>query len=179
MVNDFCASFMESVRIYCLDVIQLKCEYCGAISPEFRRICKGDLVQNDAHLVERCSDCGKRTGVVTILRQIGVPLKNGIETVVMILDIKEMTPVPNQFDTEFYWTDKSQVTGESSAHFKIEPGQPLDVMCDDGMHGYHGSTNTPMVRTLNSAFMIVTYGALLISLHCIANGLPSVVAFEI
>ena len=37
-----------------------------------------------------------------------------------------------------------QVTGESSAHFKIEPGQPLDVMCDDGMHGYHGSTNTPM-----------------------------------
>lgn len=35
------------------------------------------------------------------------------------------------------------------------------------------------VRTLNSAFMIITYGALLISLLCIANGLPSVVAFEV
>lgn len=51
MVNDL---FMEYVLIYCLDVIfQLKCEYCGGISPEFRRICKEDLVQNDAHLVER------------------------------------------------------------------------------------------------------------------------------
>lgn len=35
------------------------------------------------------------------------------------------------------------------------------------------------VRTLNSAFMIITYGALLISLLCIANSLPSVVAFEV
>nr|POF07518.1 upf0587 protein [Quercus suber] len=118
--------------------IKLKCEYCGGISPEFRRICKEDLVQNDAHLVERCSDCGKRTGVVTILRQIGVPLKNGIETVVMILDIEGMTPVPNQFDTEFNWTAKSQVTGASSAHFKIEPGQPRDVY--DGEEG----DETPM-----------------------------------
>ena len=39
--------------------------------------------------------------MVTIPRQIGVPLKNGIETVVMVLEIKGMVPVANQFDTEF------------------------------------------------------------------------------
>lgn len=39
--------------------------------------------------------------MVTILRQIGVLLKNGIETVVMVLDIMGMVPVANQFDTEF------------------------------------------------------------------------------
>ena len=44
---------MEYVLIYCLDVIHLKCEHCGAISPKFRRICKEDIVQDDKHLVER------------------------------------------------------------------------------------------------------------------------------
>jgi len=47
--------------------------------------------------------------VVTILRQIGVLLKNGVETVVMVLDIEGMMPVANQLDTEFSWTTKSQV----------------------------------------------------------------------
>ena len=47
--------------------------------------------------------------MVNILRQIGVPLKNGVEIVVMVLDIEGIMPDANQFDTEFSWTAKSQV----------------------------------------------------------------------
>ena len=60
------------------------------------------------YFVSQCSDCGKCTGVLSIVSQMGMPLANGIKTAVMELDIKGMVPV-NEFDTGFFWRAKDKV----------------------------------------------------------------------
>ena len=56
----------------------------------------------------QCADCGRR-GAIGIRRQMGVPLRSGVETTVMLLECDGLVPLDGEVGTEFQWTAVSEV----------------------------------------------------------------------
>ena len=62
----------------------------------------------------QCADCGRR-GAIGIQRQLGVPLRSGVETTVMVLKCDGLVPLDGDVDSEFQWTAVSEVTSRIPA----------------------------------------------------------------
>ena len=62
----------------------------------------------------QCADCGRR-GAIGIRRQMGVPLRSGVETTVMLLECDGLVPLDGEVGTEFQWTAVSEVASRIPA----------------------------------------------------------------